>query len=103
MVQMGSGTCSPTPTPASMYQMKGTTMPDENGDSLAVMQYVGAAMDPAPIAKYSNTAQGCEGSLEVFSPDGTTVWTIKPVLNPVTNALQGLGSYDVYSDDQYPG
>jgi len=99
-VQVASNNCSPAPTPAAMYQLKGTTMPDQNGDPMPVMQYVGDTT--RTIAKYSDGGSGlCEGELDLYSADGKTVWLLKPELN-ADNSLTGDGEYGVFSTDQWP-
>jgi hypothetical protein len=98
---VGTNNCSPAPTPAAMYQMKGTTMPDMNGDPMPVMQFVGD-QSMRPIAHYSDGGSGlCEGELDLYSADGKTVWLLKPELN-ADNSLTGDGEYGVFDTNQYP-
>jgi hypothetical protein len=99
--KVGTTDCSPAPTPAAQYVMKGVVQPDQNGDPMVVMQYSGDA-SMRPIAKYSDGGSGlCEGELDLYSTDGKTVWLLKPELNS-DNSLSGDGEYGVFATDQYP-
>jgi hypothetical protein len=98
---VGTTDCSPAPTPAAQYVMKGIVEPDQNGDPAPVMTFVGDA-SMRPIAKYSDGGSGlCEGELDLYSTDGKTAWLLKPELN-ADNSLTGDGEYGVFSTDQYP-
>jgi len=100
-VSVSMNDCSPAPTPATQYQMKGTTMPDQNGDPMPVMSYIGDTTIRS-IAKYSDGGSGlCEGELDLYSADGKTVWLLKPELN-ADNSLTGDGEYGVFNSDQFP-
>jgi len=99
--QVAMNNCSPAPTLMAQYQMKGTTMPDMNGDPMPVMQFVGD-QSLRPIAHYSDGGSGlCEGELDLYSADGKTVWLLKPELN-ADNSLTGDGEYGVFDTSQYP-
>ncbi|MBV8759523.1 MAG: hypothetical protein JO257_19705 [Deltaproteobacteria bacterium] len=99
--KVGTTDCSPAPTPAAQYVMKGVVQPDQNGDPMAVMQFQGDTT--RVIAKYSDGGSGlCEGELDIYSADGKTVWLLKPELNTDGATLSGDGEYGVFATDQYP-
>jgi hypothetical protein len=53
--------------------------------------------------KVSSNGQGCEGNLELGSPDGKEYWAMKPVLlKTATTTLVGQGDYDLYNSDAWP-
>ena len=54
---VGTTDCSPAPTPAAQYVMKGVTEPDQNGDPQPVMQFT-ADDGLRSIAKYSRRRLG---------------------------------------------
>lgn len=100
--KVGTTDCSPAPTPAAQYVMKGGVQPDQNGDPQPVMSFMGDA-SLRPIAKYSDGGSGlCEGELDLYSTDGKTVWLLKPELNTDNATLSGDGEYGVFATDQYP-
>lgn len=99
--KVGTTDCSPAPTPAAQYVMKGVVMPDQNGDPMVSMQFQGDTT--RVIAKYSNGGSGlCEGELDIYSADGKTVWLLKPELNTDGTTLSGDGEYGVFATDQWP-
>lgn len=52
----------------------------------------------------SSNAQGCAGSLELGSADGTAYWNLQPTLakDPATRVLEGKGDYIHYKVDAWP-
>ena len=101
-VSVGSSDCAPKPTPLSQYQFSGDYTLDNDGNVIESFMYV---TDPTihHIVKVSEGGSGsCEGELDLYSADGTQVWTLKPELN-ADNTLSGDGEFDEYSTDQWKG
>jgi len=94
--------CSPAPTPLAQYVFTGEQDLDMNGDP--VVDKFTYVTDPSVrnIVKVSQEGNGlCEAEVDLYSADGKTVWTLKPVLQ-ADNTLTGDGEYAVFDTDQWP-
>ena len=104
----GADTCaaaSKEPTPLSMYQFTGTTMPDADGDPAQHFTYVAQASDPNVNSTIKVTEGGsgiCQGSLALYDSTGTKVWSLQPELN-ADNSVTGSAEYDLFGTDQWGG
>lgn len=92
--------CTPAPTLMPQYQFKVEFRVNEDGDKVQTFKYM---TDPSVknLVKVSEAAGRCLGALELFSPDGKSVWLFKPGLN-TDNTIVGDGEYGVFSENQWP-
>jgi hypothetical protein len=108
MVQVGqaaTGGCTPAPTPLASYTFSDhRTDPDGTGDfTMDNFTYAPDSTWPNYHVKVSENATGCEGSLELFSPDGKKVWGLVPEVTQLNgqNTLGGEGDYTEYDSVQW--
>lgn len=96
--------CQTAPSMLPAYSFQGTTTVDpDTGDLLQQFSYL---TDPTAhnlirVSEAGNKA--CEGELDLYSPDGLQVWTLKPWLD-ANNVVSGEGDYWLYKTNQWvPG
>ncbi len=100
-VKVNQNDCSPVPTPLAQYQFAGDYTINADGDWQTTFAYV---TDPTihNIVKVSQDGStNCEGELDLYSSDGTQVWTLKPDM--LNGTITGEGEFDEYDSDQWKG
>lgn len=104
---MGPSRCSTTPAALSSYSFKVARTPDPAGgadtiQTLSMLSTLSGGMQ-YHLAMSSN-GQGCEGSLEFGSADGSQYWNMKPTLSkdPAATAVGGGGDYTLYMGNGWP-
>jgi hypothetical protein len=101
----------PTPPavlPSYAFQLDKIEGPDMQGfvDKITNMTDIGSMQVHLTV---SSNGQGCEGNLELGSPDGKDYWHMIPTLlnpanaaDPPTTAITGNGDYDEYNANGWP-
>ncbi|HTR55473.1 MAG TPA: hypothetical protein VMJ10_32565 [Kofleriaceae bacterium] len=105
-----TNTCTPTPTPLPQYQFEGdlATDPDDpTGPPIQTFKYDTDPTDTMTIIKVTEGGAGdaaCEGELDLYSPDGTQMWLLKPEADTTnaTGTITGSGQFTIYTMDQWP-
>lgn len=99
--------CSSGPTALPSYSFKVARTPDPNGGSdtiqtLSILTTLSGGMQ-YHLAMSSN-GQGCEGTIEFGSADGTQYWNMKPTLSkdPAATTIAGTGDYTLYDGNGWP-
>jgi hypothetical protein len=91
-----SNTCPSAPTLESQYTFKVVEDLDYN-DTITYQN------DPTNLYVSTKISGGegglCVGAFLIFSPDGKTVWNLRPALQ-TGNVLNGAGEYRIYDTDQ---
>lgn len=97
----GMDTCSTPPTPLPSYSFVGTVTTDpQTGDPLQNFMYT-TDSNPHVIVHVSEASNAqCEGEVDVYSPDGTQIWNLKPWLN-TDKTITGEGEFAQYNSDQW--
>jgi hypothetical protein len=105
---VASNTCAAAPAviPSYSFKVERTAATDGGTDTTQTITNLTSLTAPAAQAhlSVSSTGQGCEGSLELGSTDGTKYWNMKPTLSkdPAARTLAGAGDYDEYKVDAWP-
>jgi hypothetical protein len=98
----GDSDCSTPGTLLSQYQFKVEQQLDQDGNPTQVFSYM---TDPSARSRVKVSQGGaglCEGELDLWSGDGTEVWTLKPEMY-ADQHLGGDGEYAQYGSDQWIG
>lgn len=95
--------CSDTPALLSSYSFTVVDQPDDLGDKLVLTNTTSSGSMQVHLSMSQN-GQGCEGALELGSPDGKTYWNLKPTLGklPTDTAIAGSGDYAEFKSDAWP-
>lgn len=108
---VASNMCATAPTVLPSYSFKVERVPvdptntDPNADTMQKLTIlttlVGGMQSHLAV---SSNGQGCVGSLEFGSADGTQYWNMKPTLSkdPAATALAGGGDYTLYKGNAWP-
>jgi hypothetical protein len=105
---VASNTCAAAPSaiPYS-FKVERVAATDGGTDTTQVITNLTSLTASAAVQAHlsmSSNGQGCEGSLELGSMDGTKYWNMKPTLlkDPAARTLAGGGDYDEYKVDAWP-
>jgi len=99
----------PAVLPSYSFKVARTPDPDGGTDTiqtLAILTTLSGGMQ-SHLAMSSN-GQGCEGSVEFGSADGTQYWNMKPTLaklvpgTPAPTTISGGGDYVLYKGNSWP-
>jgi hypothetical protein len=97
--------CSDTPAviPSYSFTVDSQPSPDGTGNDQTLTNTTTTGGMKVHLSMSQN-GQGCEGALELGSPDGKDYWNMKPTLGklPTDTMLGGGGDYAEYKADAWP-
>jgi|SRR5215510_1640904 len=99
-VTLDTNQCQPPPTLLPSYSFQVDAVADVDGNLSYQYTYL---TDPTSHFRLKVSGDGgglCQGSLELYSPDGKQYWNLKPSLE-TGNVLDGFGEYALYDSDQW--
>jgi hypothetical protein len=99
---MGDTNCMTPPSLESQYAFtdtRDTSNPDT--EFIDMITYLNSpGNDHVKIKVNAGDGGICTGIIDIFSPDGMAVTTLRPSLND-DNSLSGFGEYDLYDTNQF--
>lgn len=102
---VADNSCSAKPAllPTYSFTVDSQPAPDGTGNVQVLTNTTSIGSMKVHVSMSQN-GQGCEGALELGSPDGKDYWNLKPTLGklPTDTAIAGTGDYAEFKSDAWP-